>query len=570
MTAYRLVTREGNRVELELRHLFGYARRWWWLLLLLPLLAGGAAHTISARQRPLYAATTTLKINPARTGSDISGNIFAAQSLALTYQQVAASQPILVAAADRLGPPLTAEWLARMVSASTVRDSLLLRVAASDVDPVRAARVANVVAEEFANFVSSSEVATNTSSLATMDQLIAQAQNDVAGTAKQIQTLQANPDRSRDIQNQLDALASRLRQQEDVLDKRIAQKNDMELTAALSKNTVKVWVPAQVPDRPYAPRVSFYTLLGAFFGGLVAVAAVGLLEYLDNTVKAGLDFGALVGAPLLSVIGMAPKLHGGRDQLFVLERPKSNVAEAIRLLRTNVEFAAASREISSLAVTSAGPGEGKSTVTANLAAAMAQTGFSVAIVDADLRRPSQHRIFGVGNERGLTTLLMRPGHPWRWGATDVLPNLALIPSGPLPPNSADLLSSDRLRQLLAEIAESVDVVLLDTPPVLVVSDPLVVATNADAVFLVARAGRTRVEALRRAAASLQHGSARVIGIVLNQQTGRNADGYYYSYASDYYGPSDTPRGGSHPSALPPAGESSGAPAQRAPASYADG
>jgi capsular exopolysaccharide synthesis family protein len=168
---------------------------------------------------------------------------------------------------------------------------------------------------------------------------------------------------------------------------------------------------------------------------------------------------------------------------------------------------------------------------------MAQAGYSIVVVDADLRRPSQHRIFDVPNERGLTTLLARPDREWRSVAVDVIPNLVVVPSGPLPPNPADLLSSDRLTQFFAEMAQSVDIVLIDTPPVLVVSDPLVVAAHTDAVVLVARAGRTRIEALRRATESLRQGSARLVGIVLNQQTGRGAGDYYY-YSGSYYGPSD--------------------------------
>ena len=296
------------------------------------------------------------------------------------------------------------------------------------------------------------------------------------------------------------------------------------------------------PASPYAPRVFFYTMLALFFGGILAVGLVGLLEYFDNTVKVALDFPALIGAPLLSVVGLAPKMERGRDQLFVLNRPDSTMAEAVRLLRTNIEFAAATREIGTLAITSATPNEGKSTITANLAVAMVQAGFSVAVVDADLRRPSLHKIFDVPNARGLTTLLTRGGTAWRAAAVRVLDDLWLVPSGPLPPNPADLLSSDRMHALLSEVGKQVDIVLIDTPPVLVVSDPLVVATNVDAVLLVSWAGRTRSDALKRAATVLHQGSVRLIGVVLNQQRGRDPGGYDYYYASEYYGVKDKPNG----------------------------
>ena len=195
-----------------------------------------------------------------------------------------------------------------------------------------------------------------------------------------------------------------------------------------------------------------YTVLAAFAGLMVAAGGVVLIEYLDNTVKADSPFEELAGAPVLSAVSPIPKIQPGHDQLFVLNRPRSNDAEAIRLLRTNIEFAAATKEIATLVVTSPGPGEGKSTITANLALAMAQTGLSTVVVDADLRRPSQHKIFQVPNERGLTTLLTHPNQPWAWAAVEVMPGkLFVLPSGPLPPNPADLLSSDRLRELLRSI-----------------------------------------------------------------------------------------------------------------------
>jgi capsular exopolysaccharide synthesis family protein len=187
-----------------------------------------------------------------------------------------------------------------------------------------------------------------------------------------------------------------------------------------------------------------------------------------------------------------------------------------------------------LAVTSPGPGEGKSTVTANLAIAMAQAGFSTVVLDADLRRPSQHKLFEVQNQRGLTTLLTHPDHQWKWASIEVLPGkLFLIPSGPLPPNPADLLASDRMRDLVEELTQTVDLVLIDTPPILAATDPLVVAPNVSGVVLICRANRTRRDALRRAAESLQQGGIRIIGTVLNQNATREGSYYYYE---GYYGP----------------------------------
>jgi capsular exopolysaccharide synthesis family protein len=210
-------------------------------------------------------------------------------------------------------------------------------------------------------------------------------------------------------------------------------------------------------------------------------------------------------------------------------------------LRTNIEFASATKEIAAIGITSANPGEGKSTIAANLAVTLAQAGFVTALVDADLRRPSQHRIFGVGSDRGLSTLLSAPDRTWEWAAQPtMLPNLTLIPAGPLPPNPADLLSLERMREVLVQMRQTFDVIVLDTPPILVVSDPLIVAAHVDGMILVSKASKTRLDALKRAAATLERGAIRLIGVIVNHQTGSSAQGYYYA---EYHSVGDPPKTG---------------------------
>jgi capsular exopolysaccharide synthesis family protein len=293
-----------------------------------------------------------------------------------------------------------------------------------------------------------------------------------------------------------------------------------------------------------------------------------LLEYLDNTVKTTTEFTALVGGPLLAAVNAVPKLGLGRKQLFVLDQPKGGAAESIRLLRTNIEFASATNEIATLGITSPNPGEGKSTVASNLAVTLAQAGFVTALIDADLRRPTQHRVFQTGNERGLSTLLTMAERPWTWAARETMvPNLTLIPAGPLPPNPADLLSLERLRQILTDMRSTFDVIVVDTPPVLAVSDPLIIAAHVDGMVIVTSGGKTRLDALKRAADTLQRGSIRLIGVVINQQSSSGKDGYYYN---DYHAVqekiTDSPRRRGH-RASPPAVELT--PAKMEPTSTAD-
>ena len=215
--------------------------------------------------------------------------------------------------------------------------------------------------------------------------------------------------------------------------------------------------------------------------------------------------------------------------LVTLSDPRSPVAEAYRTLRTNIEFSSLDRSLRTLLVTSPSPDEGKSTTLANLAVTMAQSEKKTILVDADLRRPSLHALFGVGNEAGLTTMFVDSKSMQAPPLHDVgVTNLLLLPSGPLPPNPAELLGSKRMDSVLAALQERADIVLFDAPPVIAVTDAVVLGTRLDGVLLVIGAGRTKREHARRAKELLDKVKVRVIGVALNNVSLDAALGGYYS------------------------------------------
>jgi capsular exopolysaccharide synthesis family protein len=479
---------------------------------------------------PSYQASAKLLVYPAQgSGAPDFNAIQNSPSLVETYRQLITTRPVLNPVVRDLRLPFGVDELQGAVSATASRDALLLTVTASDPDPAQAARIANAVASSFTTVIRNQAAQLGQASRQALNQQVADTKRQIEAVSQQIEASDPSSLTATPVdQAQLDSLRSNLASLQQTYAQLLETSQQMDLNLEISKTQVSVFEQAAVPTVPDGPRATLSILLGMFTGLLIAGGLVALLEYLDTTVKPDTDVLTLAGAELLAVIGRAPWTRRGRARLFVLERPDTPAAESVRLLRTNLQFATEAGDVTSLAISSPGFGDGKSTVAANLAVSMAQAGLTTVLIDADLRHPSQHRIFQIRNDQGLTTLLTNRERPWPSVATEVvMPALRLIPSGPPPRQPADLLNSGDLRRLLAEIGQVADVILLDTSPIRAGSDALLVAANVDGVVLVCRAGRTRLAALRGAVTAFHHGTIRVLGVVLNRQPGRAMDSFFH-------------------------------------------
>ena len=520
-------------MEIDLRHVLRSARRWWWIVVLCPALIGMLAFLYTERQEPMYQAQAKLFVDPSGNGQFDYNSILSAERLTKTYQKLVENRAVLNGVIAALNLPLTPDQLAAQVTSSADGDTQLLIVTVSDTDPEMAAAIANEVATQFAAYVRETSTSADGQTLDQINAAVTEIESQIESTQETIAVLQAGTNaNSVAVQDQISALNTSLATYQVSYASLITQRSEEQLRQLMSVDRVKLYEAAYAPGAPYSPVLMVNLILALMAGLIIATAVVVLLEYLDNTVKANADFLELTGGPLLAAINMVQKITPGRKQLFMLDQPKGGAAESIRLLRTNIEFASATREIATIGISSPNPSEGKSTVAANLAVTLAQAGFMTALIDADLRRPTQHRLFETGSERGLSTLLTIGDRPWSWAARETMvPNLTLIPAGPLPPNPADLLSLERLRQILTEMRTTFDVIVIDTPPIHAVSDPLIIAAHVDGMIIVAKSGKTRTDALKRAAETLHGGAIRVIGVVVNQQASKSSTGYYYT---DYH------------------------------------
>jgi capsular exopolysaccharide synthesis family protein len=344
---------------------------------------------------------------------------------------------------------------------------------------------------------------------------------------------------------------------------------ESDLTRMLRVNNLRIIDAPLVPRSPVSPRVPINIALGIFVGLVLGVSAAIGCALLDRTLKTPDDVERELGHAFLGLLPEIddgshkpsyygrrkrgrPASGGGKRELIVHEHPSSGLAEASRAIRTNLMFSSPDHPFQTLLVTSAGPAEGKTTVACCLAIAMAQAGQRVLLLDCDLRRPRLHRVFNKTSEFGITTCLLEDSLEYAALPTDV-PNLSVIPAGPLPPNPAELVHSERFRTMLQRLSKQYDRIIIDSPPLVPVTDAAILSTLVDATVLVIKGFATRKELARQAARALADVGAKMAGVVLNAI---NLDRheykyYYYYYKRDNYYSADRSGGSQIPPQQPP-------------------
>jgi capsular exopolysaccharide synthesis family protein len=311
------------------------------------------------------------------------------------------------------------------------------------------------------------------------------------------------------------------------------------ITGGIQTISVRVIDRAFVPRDPVKPKKGFNIFLSAAFGLFGGIGIAFFLEYLDNSIKTPDDLSKYIQIPYLGPVpnyGAALGSDIKERPLVTLGYPKSSVAEAYRSIRTAVVFSSSTeREKKTILVTSAGPSEGKSLTASNLAITIAKAGSKTLLIDADFRRPSIHRIFGVSKGTGYSNMIVgKAGLDDAMRKTDI-PNLDVITSGHIPPNPAELFGSESMRKTIDLLKEKYDHIIFDSPPVLGATDPVILSTEVDMVLMVIRAGKTAREVIRRSTDQLNDVGAKLAGAVLNDIKVGKESYYYYRYSYSQYG-----------------------------------
>ncbi len=312
----------------------------------------------------------------------------------------------------------------------------------------------------------------------------------------------------------------------DQLNSRLSQEI---ITMNVPRHPVEIIDTAEPNKRPVSPNLFMNVLLSIFVGLGAGVGLAYFIEYLDTSIKTADDIERILGLP---VLGLIPQ----KVRPLIEEGPDSEHAEAYRVLRTNLAFTEGGAHRGAFCVLSSGAGEGKSTTCFNLAFVCAQQGEKVLLIDADLRRPVQHTILGVSNRFGLTNVLLRDVPVEEAIKATSVPNLHFLPSGRLPRTSLGVLDPKRIGELISSLKQKYDVVLVDTPPLVGISDSSIIAKETDGAIIVVQYRKYPREMLAKARQMVESLGVKVVGAVLNNINIMRDDYYYYyhSYYSDYY------------------------------------
>jgi capsular exopolysaccharide synthesis family protein len=515
----------------DLRRQLGIVRTWFPLFIVTVVLAAVGAFAISSLQPKIYEAKATLIVGQSLT--DVSpdyNQLLASQRLSATYAAVATTRPILQGVISELGLDMAVEDLQGQVVAEAPVDSTLVTITVRDQDPAQAAAIANSIGDAL--------IAVSPTIQGRTADMQASIESDLTATQDQIATTQSRVE-------ELNALATRTPEQEaelSTLEGRLVSLRSTYATllgflSGSATNHLGIIEPAVADYSPVSPRTLLNVVLAAILGLVLSVAIALLVELIRDPIKDSDDVEATLGASTLGAIGRM-KSEGGRSpiyQLATLLYPRSVAAEAYRTLRTNIEFASVDTPLRSLLVTSSSPGEGKTVTACNLAVAFAQAGRQVLLVDADLRKPGVHLLFDLPNTSGLTSLLPND----ELTAEAVIQgteqgNLRVLTTGPLPPNPAEILVSQRMRTILARLGSEADLIVFDSPPLRAVADAAILSSLADGTVFVVDASVSRRRAVRQGREALAKAGAKVLGVVLNRIAGAaRADyvGYYGTYGA---------------------------------------
>ncbi len=527
--------------EIDLKVYLRILWHWAWLIVLCVVLAAVSAYVASSLAVPIYQSTATLLIDQASTPTATYQDILTNERIARTYAELMQRKRTLRSVAERLG--LEADVLESAITEINVtptRDTQLVQVQIEGIAPQLVALVANQLPLVFIEELNQIQTEDFAESKASLETQLSNLRGQIETTTVEVEGL--NGSRTAEEEIRLAQLRDELAEYQSSYTTLLGKYEELRLIELQSTDSITVVEEAEQPEEPIRPRVLVNTLLAAIVGGMLALGVVFLIEYMDDRIKSPQDLYTILDAPILGTVAHmgSQKVRKQRhevsreDALISASQPRHPITESYRRLRTNLRFSSVNEPTKVILLTSATPSEGKTTTAANLAAVVAQAGHRVVLIDADLRKPQLHKVFNLSKGPGLTDALLSGGESSFFLRETELSNLQLLTCGSIPPNPAELLGSKPMQRILEQLQHEVDLIIIDAPPILAVSDAQILSGFAQGVLLVVNTEQTARGLVASAATALQQVDARLLGVVLNKMTRSPRSYYYYDAYASYY------------------------------------
>jgi succinoglycan biosynthesis transport protein ExoP len=514
-----------ENMTIDLREYAMLLWHWAWLILIAGIIAGGTAYYLKRQQVPVYTASTVLLVSepPKAISTDTSQSAIVPSNLmAQTYTQMIKNLPVLQQVVERLHIPLNPLALKSMINATLIQNTQLIQVTVTDTDPQRAAAIANTLGSVFTEQIQSLQSVRFEQSKTSLTQQIADMETQLQQVSDQL-ALATDPTEK----SQLDAKQTQYKL---IYSNLLSSFEQLRISEAQSTTIVAQVEPATIPYRPVSQTTTQSILLVTFVAMLLSGGVISAFNLLDNTVRNPEELSRQLDLPILGVIPH----HMVKDAAPITQvQPYTSVSEAYRTLYNNVEHISSMNKMHRILITSPLSEDGKTVVVTNLAIIMSQRGVRTILLDGDMRWPRTHRYLGLPNSSGLSNFFRNSAGDLTENIQDTRSkNLYLVSSGPLPSNPTDLLGSQRMTAILDWLNQRGDIILIDTPPALVVADAAILASQADGVLIVVKAGKTKLNSVKRLETSLRQQGAKLLGVVINDVKFKNPR--YSYYYREYY------------------------------------
>lgn len=495
------------------------------------LIVASVAVAMSLLQPKVYSGEAKVLISEKDTSAAILGTLVPELSsqperAMQTQVQLVTLRPVAEATIKRLDLGTTPEALLAGVSVSAVGQTNIITIQSTASSPQMAAKIANTMAEEY---VSASRERKRESMKAAADEVeqrLEVARQEILALGRKIQETGSTDELSAQLQiatGTYTTLADKL--------------EELRINEQLETGSGSVVQEAVASDAAISPKPKRNGMIGLAVGLIFGLGMAFLYEYLDNTIKSTEEAEKIYGGPVLGIIPVDKLEKGQKRRLTIVDAPGSPAAESYRVVRNSLDFINFEHDLRTLLITSATPGEGKSTVSANLAMSLAQAGKKVVLISCDFRRPTTDQFFAVNNLIGLSDVLLGTHSLKAALQRPVDEQLLVLTAGKMPPNPSELLASAKMSEVVESLEEWADWVIIDTPPILAVADPVSIARWADGVLMVSKAGESTREAALKAVELLGKVGATVAGVAiwgLDETKNRPGYGYGYGYYTGGY------------------------------------